>query len=159
MVEQCIEEDRRMRGMSPRPNRFYNNIPSTAVYTPPRVRAPPPPPKETPCDNDVQSARRGTTRSVATTGRRGQSQRSLKQELIDMLVETCNIGAAGVILGMPGDGNTLMRKVGFDKDTIPKQFLAQHIGGHIRIGILDCNPCFDHDGTSAGGYRSPILCF
>lgn len=48
---------------------------------------------------------------------------------------------------MPGDGHTLLRKVDFDKDTIPTPCLAQHIGGHIRIGLFDCNPCFDHIGT------------
>lgn len=64
-----------------------------------------------------------------------------------MLGKPCAFGVSGVIFGMPGDGHNLMRKVDLDKDTIPHQFLAQHIGGDIRLGINDCNPCFDHNGT------------
>lgn len=38
------------------------------------------------------------------------------------------------------------KKVDYGNDTIPDQLFVQHMGGHNRTGLLDCNPHFDHGG-------------
>lgn len=56
------------------------------------------------------------------------------------------IGASGFVLGLPVDGNNLVKQVKFTYDKIPPCFISRHLGHSMRNGLLGCKPRVDHDG-------------
>lgn len=113
----------------------------------------PPPPRE-PTDLEIrlfedegQSVASGPASSEETAGRASKTRvRIWKQALLDMLNASSATGASGVVLGLPGDGNNIVKKVDRPNDIVPPCFLPQQLGHRIRTGLIDPDPRFDHDG-------------
>lgn len=99
-------------------------------------------------EDEGRSVASGTARGEETAGRRSnRARKRLAQELLDMLVELSVYGTSGVVWGLPGDGNSFVKRVELPTHTAPPCFLSHQLGHRVRTVLLDCSPRYDHDGT------------